>query len=101
MPLFDEFRAAPLPAYTDLDALPDDRNGIFRIVRDAYTREDEVRKIAHWMWERDGKPDGDRMSNRIQLSVKDAHWLSATLMLELTADMDADTLWAMKVAYVS
>ena len=49
----------------------------------------------------DGKPDGDRMSNRIQLSVKDAHWLSATLMLELTADMDADTLWAMKVAYVS
>lgn len=73
----------------DLDSK--DFNKVHNALKKIYFSKENLEKTAYKQWEREGRPDGDKIVKG--MSNKDRHWLMAKIRSELLLDIDAETIW--------
>lgn len=66
-------------------------------LEEVYLTEENIAKAAYAIWEQEGKPDGEEVSNW-GWKIKDYHWLQAKWQLEMAAEMDANFIWHCQLA---
>lgn len=90
--MFDEYINLPTPKIPPFAELPTDRGELRKFMFDLYLSHGSIARVAYRLWEADGRPDGESI-NHLGMSCKDWHWWHAQMMLEVTLDVDFDTVW--------
>jgi Protein of unknown function (DUF2934) len=97
--MFDDFINLLTPAIPPFAELPDDDRDLRDFMERLYLSDTSVARVAYSLWERDGRPDGDKTDERFGIKLKDLHWWRARMMLDVVLDTDFATIRPMRDAW--
>lgn len=91
MGMFDAYVHLPTPPIPPYAELPTDEEELRKLLFDLYLTEDSIRTAAYWLWEREGKLDGEQQTEYGR-KLRDVYWWQAEAMLECNAEVDLSTV---------
>ncbi len=103
--MFSEYVTCPTPDIPPLEQLPSDHDGLRRAMSDLYFTQESISRVAYYIWERDGRQNGEDLAVdhgwRVPAhwKLRDAHWFKAKLMLDVVLDTDIGTVLTYRIAW--